>query len=101
MSSTRRRQPLDLDLPPAQAQALARLALATAQACGPGLFDRLVRELAAALEVPLVLLAVVTQEATCCARWRSAWTGRSVPTSTSPPARWRGQQQSRSSRPSR
>jgi PAS domain S-box-containing protein len=54
--------PLDLDLPPAQAQALARLALATAQACGPGLFDRLVRELAAALEVPLVLLAVVTQD---------------------------------------
>ena len=54
--------PLDLDLPPAQAQALARLALATAQAGGPGLFDRLVSELAAALEVPLVLLAVVTQE---------------------------------------
>ena len=54
--------PLDLDLPPAQAQALARLALATAQAGGPGLFDRLVNELAAALEVPLVLLAVVTQD---------------------------------------
>ena len=50
--------PLDRDLPLAQAQALARLALATAQASGRELFERLVRELAAALEVPLVLLAV-------------------------------------------
>ncbi|HZN47907.1 MAG TPA: PAS domain S-box protein [Ramlibacter sp.] len=48
--------------PPAQAQALARLALAAAQACGPGLFDRLVSELAATLELPLVLLAVVAQD---------------------------------------
>ena len=40
---------------------MARLALATAQACGPAC-STAVRELAAALEVPLVLLAVVTQD---------------------------------------
>jgi hypothetical protein len=54
--------PLHRDLPPAHAQALARLALATAQASGRELFERLVRELAATLEAPLVLLAVVAQE---------------------------------------
>jgi hypothetical protein len=41
---------------------LAGLALASARAHGPGLFDQLTRELAMALDVPLVLLAVVTEE---------------------------------------
>jgi PAS domain S-box-containing protein len=54
--------PLVRDLPAAQAQALARLALATAQASGRELFERLVRELALALDVPLVLLAVIAQD---------------------------------------
>ena len=89
-------------MPPAQAQALARLALATAQACGPGLFDRLVRELAAAPEVPLVLLAVVTQEGNDLLRTLAVCLdGQIRPNFDFPPARWRGRQPSRSSRPSR
>ena len=69
--------------PPAQAQALPRLALAAAQACGPGLFDRLVSELAAALEVPLVLLAVVTQDGHELRALAVCLDGQIRPTSTS------------------
>src|SRR5881398_2979425 len=47
---------------PAQADALARLALSTAQGRGGELYASLVHELARALDVPLVLLAIPAQE---------------------------------------
>ncbi|GAA4332248.1 hypothetical protein GCM10023165_06850 [Variovorax defluvii] len=47
----------------AQLQSLRRVALAVAQASGPGLFDALVRELAEALEVPTVFIAVYSDNA--------------------------------------
>ncbi|HYE40854.1 MAG TPA: GAF domain-containing protein, partial [Ramlibacter sp.] len=49
-------------MPHAHAVALARVALAAACPTGPELFARLVAELAAALEVPLVLLAVFAED---------------------------------------
>jgi PAS domain S-box-containing protein len=47
----------------AQLQSLRRVALAVAQAGGPGLFDALARELAEALEVPTVFIAVFSDNA--------------------------------------
>jgi PAS domain S-box-containing protein len=51
------------EMTPAQCQALARLALRTAQAGGTEVFEQLVHELASALRMPMVLLAVIAQDA--------------------------------------